>query len=153
MGSTERPIGSGASAPCAAGRGARGRVTMNVDPSPSSPHASSRPPCSRVSSVAIARPSPDPPVVRLREGSARQNRSNTRCTCSGLMPMPWSTTANVTASSSAATSTSTGRPSACSIALFTRLRRIRSIRRGSTQATWPSARSRSMGTMYTGTPI
>src|SRR5690606_10752272 len=66
----------------------RGRVRRKHVPSPSCDHTSSSPPWMRASSSEIARPRPVPPVVRWREGSARQKRSKTRSTCSGFMPTP-----------------------------------------------------------------
>ena len=41
-----------------------------------------------------------PPVVRARDGSARQNRSKTRAVWSARSPMPWSRTRTATASAS-----------------------------------------------------
>ncbi len=64
----------------------RGRVSLNTEPRPFSPHAWSQPPCSRASSSAMARPRPVPPVVRARDGSARQNRSKTSCSSPGAEP-------------------------------------------------------------------
>ena len=72
-----------------------------------------------------------PPVVRARAGSARQNRLNTSAASPGAQarrrgrgrrPRPPRRRPRPR--------TSIGRPSPCSIALATRLRRIRSIRRG-----------------------
>ncbi len=82
----------------------------------------------------MARPSPVPPVERARAGSARQKRLNTRPASPGRSPTPWSRTATATAVSFTPNETVTGCPSPCSTALTTRLRRIRSTRRGSTSA-------------------
>lgn len=51
-------------------------------------HASSRPWCSRASSMLIARPSPVPPDRRTRDGSERQNRLNTSFSSPGRSPTP-----------------------------------------------------------------
>ena len=66
----------------------RGRVSRKLAPSPGLPHASRVPPCSRASSSAIARPRPVPPRVRVRAGSARQNRSKTLSASGAVMPIP-----------------------------------------------------------------
>jgi signal transduction histidine kinase len=47
--------------------------------------------------MAIESPSPVPPMVRCRDGSARQNRSNTRSASAGSMPSPESRTPTATA--------------------------------------------------------
>ena len=112
----------------------RGIVSRKAAPSPLRPAAESVPPCRPTSSCAIDRPSPVPPVVRVRAVSPRQKRSNTRSACSSDMPTPWSRTSTATVRSSDATERSTGLPSECSIALTRRLRTTRSIRRASTSA-------------------
>ena len=112
----------------------RGSVSRNTAPLPGSPHACSQPPCSRASSTAMDSPSPVPPVRRARDSSARQKRLNTRLASPGRRPTPWSRTSTATACSSAASTTRTGLASLWSIALATRLRTIRSTRRGSTSA-------------------
>ena len=108
-----------------------GRVMRKTAPSPTLPHACSHPPCSRTSSSAIDRPNPVPPVARARAGSARQNRPNTSEASPGRSPTPWSRTVTATPPSPPRRCTSTGPPSECSIALSTRLRSTRSIRRES----------------------
>ena len=65
-----------------------GSVSRKQAPSPGSPHASSRPWCSRASSTLIARPSPVPPERRTRDGSERQNRLNTSFSSPGRSPTP-----------------------------------------------------------------
>ena len=80
-----------------------GSVSRKHAPLSGSAHTSSRPPCSRVSSVAIASPRPVPPTVRARAGSPRQNLLNTFAVCSSVIPMPWSRTATATQFSLAAT--------------------------------------------------
>ena len=75
-----------------------------------------------------------PPVVRARAGSARQKRVKTSAASPGLSPTPWSRTVTATAESLLPIVTSTGRPSPCSIALETRLRSTRSMRRESISA-------------------
>ena len=84
--------------------------------------------------MLIDRPSPLPPLRRARDSSARQNRLNTSAASPGRSPTPWSRTTTATASSSPASEMSTGRPSPWSTAFATRLRTIRSTRRGSTSA-------------------
>ena len=79
-------------------------------------------------------PSPVPPVVRFRAGSARQNRSKTRSTSARDIPTPSSVTVTATADSLAPTATWMGLPSPCSIAFAKRLRRSLSIRRPSISA-------------------
>ena len=64
---------------------------------PSSDQTASSPPCSRASPSAIDSPRPVPPIVRVRDGSARQKRSKTRSTSSGVMPRPKSRTPSATA--------------------------------------------------------
>ncbi|OBK48383.1 two-component sensor histidine kinase [Mycobacterium sp. 1081908.1] len=66
----------------------RGSVSRKQAPWPGSPHASSRPWCSRASSMLIARPSPVPPERRTRDGSERQNRLNTSFSSPGRSPTP-----------------------------------------------------------------
>ena len=111
-----------------------GSVSRNWAPEPGWPQTCSQPPCSRASSRLIESPSPLPPTVRTREGSARQNRSNTCCASAELRPTPRSRTVTAAAVGLAARVISTGRPAPCSMALPTRLRRIRSTRRASTSA-------------------
>src|SRR4051794_6521791 len=106
----------------------RGSVMRKAAPTPGSPHACNHPPCSRTSSSAMASPRPVPPVVRARDGSPRQNRVNTRPASPGLSPIPWSRTTIATDLASLATEISIGPPSACSMALTSRLRKTRSIR-------------------------
>ena len=65
-----------------------GRVSRKQAPLPGSPHASSRPWCSRASSMLIARPRPVPPERRTRDGSERQNRLNTSFSSPGRSPTP-----------------------------------------------------------------
>ena len=65
-----------------------GSVSRKQAPLPGSPHASSRPWCSRASSMLIARPSPVPPERRTRDGSERQNRLNTSFSSPGRSPTP-----------------------------------------------------------------
>ena len=55
---------------------------------PGRPQACSHPPCRRASSRLIDRPRPVPPVRRLRDGSARQNRSNTSAASPGPQADP-----------------------------------------------------------------
>ena len=115
--------------------GSRGSVSRNAAPSPGL--APGLQPAAVQPGVleAIASPSPVPPVVRARAGSARQNRLNTSAASPGRRPTPWSRTATATASSSPRHARSRpGLPSPCSMALTTRLRRIRSTRRASTSA-------------------
>src|SRR5262249_2826624 len=66
----------------------RGNVSRNCDPDPASPHAWTQPPCSIASSNEIDNPSPVPPIVRVRAGSARQKRLNTRLSSPGPRPTP-----------------------------------------------------------------
>ncbi len=96
----------------------------------------------------MARPSPLPPTVRRRAGSARQNRLNTWWASAALNPTPWSRTATATAPSSPRTCTLTGRPSPCSMALVIRLRRMRRMRRGSTSARHGTGASSCSGVPY-----
>ncbi len=114
--------------------GVLGRVRRKREPWPGSPQAWSQPWWRRASSSEIASPSPVPPVVRARAGSARQKRLKTSEASPARRPTPWSSTTTLTASSFSPTCTVTGRPSPCSTALTTRLRRIRSMRRLSTSA-------------------
>ena len=79
-------------------------------------------------------PRPVPPLVRARAGSARQKRLKTIADSPGPSPTPWSRTAIAAEWSSPATSRRMSRPSAWSMALVTRLRTIRSTRRGSASA-------------------
>ena len=79
-----------------------------------------------------------PPLLRARAGSERQNRLKTIADSPGASPTPRSRTVTAAAWSSAAIRTTIGRSgssgNAWSIALVTRLRRIRSTRRASTWA-------------------
>ena len=70
-------------------------------------------------------------AVSVRDGSARQNRSKTRSTSWGFIPMPKSRTLTATACWSLSTVTTIGLPSPCSIALPRRFRTMRRTRRGS----------------------
>ena len=94
------------------------------------------PPCSAVSSTAIDRPSPVPPRVLARAGSARQKRLNTRTSSPGLRPTPWSRTVkrDRVVADAPTRDLDVACPAPYSIALTTRLRTIRSIRRTSTSA-------------------
>ena len=88
--------------------------------------------------MLIDRPSPLPPLRRARDSSARQNRLNTSAASPG--PQPDAVVAHHARRprrSSPASVMSTGRPSPWSTAFATRLRRIRSTRRGSTSAYTP----------------
>ena len=96
---------------------------------------SNDPPCSKVSSSEIAKPSPVPPLVRFLAGSARQNRSKTRSSSLSLMPTPWSVTRTATASLLTPTATVMGLPSPCSIALASKFPIRRSILLESNSAT------------------
>ena len=120
---------------------ARGSVSRNADPRPGSPHACSQPPCRRASSMLIDRPSPLPPLRAgprlLRPPEAVEHER-------GLpRPQPDTVVAHhhghgvVVAGASVM---STGRPSPWSTAFATRLRTIRSTRRGSTSAYTPTGR-------------
>ena len=108
-----------------------GSVSTKFEPRPGSDHTASSPPCSRASPRAIDSPSPVPPIVRVRDGSARQKRSNTRSTSCGVIPRPKSRTPSATACWLLSTVTTIGRPSPCSMALPSRLRTTRRTRRGS----------------------
>src|SRR5690606_11314598 len=94
-GSSSGTSGSGEKNPSPAS--SFGNVSRKFEPWPGFDHTSSTPPCTVASSRAIARPSPVPPSVRFREGSARQNRSKTRATASSFMPTPQSRTDTATA--------------------------------------------------------
>src|SRR6266536_5468349 len=111
---------SGSGDPCRPWPAPRGRVRRNTDPFPGPPHACSQPPCKRASSSAIASPSPVPPLVRARAGSARQKRSKTIVSSPGRNPTPKSRTAMATAYRSPAARTWTALPSPCSTAFTIR---------------------------------
>ena len=125
-----------AAAGCAAARRRRAAAGSagTGRPRPGRPQACSQPPWRWVSSSAIDRPSPVPPLVRARAGSARQNRLNTMADSPTPRPTPWSRTAIAAAWSSPATRITMSPLSAWSIALVTRLRTIRSTRRTSASA-------------------
>ena len=88
-------------------RSAAGSRMVNVDPVPGLLHSRTSPPWLASTCLTIARPRPVPPVARERAGSTRKNRSNTRCWCSGAMPMPRSVTAISTQPSTARRDTET----------------------------------------------
>ena len=99
------------------------------------PQACSQPPCRWVSSSEIDSPSPVPPLVRARAGSARQNRLKTSAASPGRQPRRRS---RVRRSRPRGRRRPRGprchRDSAWSMALVTRLRTIRSTRRTSASA-------------------
>ncbi len=97
----------------AAGRGCSATlcsrtVKRKVEPFPSTLSTWICPPISSTSCLEMVRPRPVPPNRRVVEPSAWRNDSKIRGSCSGLMPMPVSFTANsMTASSPLSSITST----------------------------------------------
>ncbi len=67
---------------------ATGSVKLILAPPPTRFSAHIRPPWCSTSPRAIASPRPAPPVRRWRASSSRQNRSNMRCSASGVSPVP-----------------------------------------------------------------
>ena len=83
------PVGGGPSAPGSGGSSASGEtiaaaslvlgsVSRKTVPLPGCDHTSSEPPWATASSSEMARPSPVPPIVRMRLGSARHCPSDSR---------------------------------------------------------------------------
>ena len=85
-GGGRRPAAAAAASWSGRRRRSAAAVSRNWAPAPGWPQTCSQPPCRRASSRLIDRPRPLPPTVRTREGSARQNRSNTCWASAELRP-------------------------------------------------------------------
>ncbi len=67
-------------------------VTWNVAPTPGWLSAQIAPPIISANRLLITKPSPDPPYLRVVEGSPWLNDLNRFCICSGVIPIPVSRT-------------------------------------------------------------
>ena len=84
--------GSGAVAPA----GASGRMSSKDEPPPGVLRTRTEPWWALAMACTMARPSPNPPVSRLRCGLARANRWKIRSRSAGSMPVPESATIRAT---------------------------------------------------------
>ena len=73
---------------CSAGRPSSGRRTTTVVPAPSVERMRITPPCSSISDLAMARPSPEPWWVLVSWLSTCSNGRPSFCSASRAMPMP-----------------------------------------------------------------
>src|SRR5690606_26953337 len=136
--------GSGAPSGASAGPAgpASGTRTVNAAPPPGACAADAPPPCSSAMLRTIARPSPLPPVRRLRDLSARQNRPKTCGRSSAEIPVPVSATSISASAPSRRPRTVTVPPSGvCRIALPTRFPTACSSRARSAIGTTPGPAS------------
>src|SRR5436853_1595846 len=102
--------------------GVRGRVTVNVDPLPTSLATAIAPPSSVTNRFAIARPSPVPPYRLVLDMSAWWNSSKIPWSSSLAMPIPVSRTITRTVRSSCHAEILISPPSVNFTALLRRLR-------------------------------
>src|SRR5207237_9313424 len=66
-----------------------GISTSNVAPPPGVSDTDTFPPCAAATAETMERPSPTPPLSRLRLGSARKKASKIRLASSARHPGPW----------------------------------------------------------------